>query len=192
MKHENSCYHPQRPREVPGTYAHSPEVRPESPQPGALRRSQAVLSAVDEPQTTAASQSLTRLGQRRCTATNKAGQRCATVAMSDSDVCLAHNRDEATARGFGGAQNTAVPKEYVVLRQRIEANVDRYLSPIERALDSDDPALALRAMAEAFDRVNGKAKQAVDVAHSGGLTLEGIYREALDQTDTMLPEGDAE
>jgi hypothetical protein len=129
----------------------------------------------------------------RCTAQNTKGERCGAARQVGSDVCVAHDPAARQRYGVGGAQPGSgpkpLPKPIDVIRQRLEDDADRYLAPLERALDGDDVGLALRAMAEALDRVYGKPRQYAEVAHSGGLSIEALFvQDPLAETHTPLPE----
>jgi hypothetical protein len=124
----------------------------------------------------------------QCAAKTKAGKPCKASARHDSGYCNAHSPKELQERsGFGGSQPGAgaprKPKAIESLRQRIEADIDRWLQPLEDALTAQraivvgdgpeahvefvpDYGTRIKAVKEAFDRGFGKAAQALDVKHS--------------------------
>lgn len=127
----------------------------------------------------------------RCTAKTKAGKRCSRYAMEGGETCIAHaQRNQKVSRGFGGPQEGSGrprrPHIVEVLRERIEADIERWLAPLEAALAAGkpvvmwdgeerkhhieyvpDPALGMKALKLALDRVYGRPLQEVEL--SGGI-----------------------
>ena len=125
-----------------------------------------------------------------CTGTTKAGNPCKAPALHGSDTCISHSPKEVQeSAGFGGSQPGAGrppnPRAVDLLRERIEGNIDRWLAPLEEALEATkvvvsgkdgegfaevypDFAIRLRAVAEGFDRAYGKPKQATEVSGPDG------------------------
>lgn len=138
------------------------------------------------------------MGERsktRCKAKTKAGKRCKAHPLRDSDFCLAHADAETresvgfiARNGKGGRPRN--PRAVDVLRERIEANIDRWLLPLEDGLTADrglvvgdgadarveyvtDHGTRIKAHREAFDRAFGKPTQPTREEASG----EAIDRE---------------
>ena len=129
------------------------------------------------------------MAKRRCAGTTKTGKPCRAAPLSDSDYCLAH-ADELTRAetGFGGAENGAKggaagkhPRVVDVLRERVEAEIEKVIKPYFDALEhamlhasyegdvivSDHPDLGARinAAEKLLDRVYGKPRQTIE--HAG-------------------------
>lgn len=118
------------------------------------------------------------------------GKHCRRHDPDIPDSARFGTKEQAKAAGdMGGRPRKPRPDD--VLRQRIEENIDRWLQPLEDALgqgkpvqmwDGDerkhhiefvpDPALAMKAMKFAFERVYGKPRQAIDLAGADGGTLQ--------------------
>jgi hypothetical protein len=131
---------------------------------------------------------------RRCTATNKHGNPCRSWALKDQRFCLAHADQQTKAsRGFGGVQEGGgrppKPRVVDVLRERIEADIDKWFAVLTEARDAEravvvgngpqaylemvpDAGTRLAAFREAFDRVYGKAKQTTELTGADGGPLE--------------------
>jgi hypothetical protein len=103
-------------------------------------------------------------------------------------------REVQQSRGFGGAQPGAgrppKPRVIDVLRERIEADIDKWLKPLEDGLAAErmvvarngeivgsepDHAIRLSAFREGMDRSHGRPKQSTEI--SGGLTIMDIATE---------------
>lgn len=118
--------------------------------------------------------------QPRCRATTKAGAACRARPQHDKPYCLAHDQKARESTGFGGAQPGAgrppAPRAVDLIRERIEQDLDRWLKPLEDALEAEravvvgtgenahiefsaDHATRLRAVGEALDRAYGRPKQ---------------------------------
>src|SRR5215213_1044054 len=125
-------------------------------------------------------------GKRSCAAMSKAGKPCHAAPLTDSRFCLAHADEETREKtGFGGYQAGAgrppLPSPHAALREKLEADLDRWLAPYERARAAkravvvgsgasarielvDDYATQLRATDAVLDRVYGKARAAVEIS----------------------------
>lgn len=125
-------------------------------------------------------------GPKRCTSTTKHGNPCKAGPLHGTGKCISHTSKEVQRRaGFGGPQpgsgRPAKPKAIDMLRERIEAEIDRWLRPFEEGLLADrgvvvgngpkayvdyvpDYPTRLRAAAEALDRVYGRPAQSHNVA----------------------------
>lgn len=123
--------------------------------------------------------------KRRCTGTTKAGKPCSATPRKDTGTCNAHAPKEVReSAGFGGPQPGAgrprSPKAVEILRERMEANADRYLQPLEDGLTADrgvvvgdgdsarvefvtDHGTRIKASLAILDRVYGKPMQFHDV-----------------------------
>lgn len=128
--------------------------------------------------------------KRACKGTTKAGKPCRANPLHDGDYCLAHSDPETREsvgfipdNGFGGRKPN--PRAVDVLREKLEAEIDEWLQVYIGAREATKPvgvgsgedfqmveipdhALRLRALADAFDRVYGKPKQATELSGPGG------------------------
>ncbi len=142
------------------------------------------------------------MAKRRCKAKTKRGTRCKVAPLTGSDYCRAHDpllpaearfgtpEQAAEAGALGGAAGRR-PRVVEVLRERIEADIDRWLAPLEAALGEGkpiqmwdgqerkhsieyvpDPALGMKALKLALDRVYGRPRQEVEVSGQGGGAVE--------------------
>lgn len=136
------------------------------------------------------------MAKRRCKGKTKKGTRCKAAPLTDSDFCLAHSDEETReSAGFGGPQEGAGrprrPRIIEVLQERIEADIDRWLAPLEAALEEGkpvlmwngperkheikfvpDPNLGMKALKLALDRAYGRPRQEVELTGQGGGALE--------------------
>lgn len=107
------------------------------------------------------------MSKRRCHATTRKGAACQAAPLSERDVCLAHaDADTRALVGFvpdAGALGgrPAKPPVLDVLRERVEAEIDRCIAPFEEALAATrngepDHAIRLRAAESVLDRLYGK------------------------------------
>ena len=132
--------------------------------------------------------------KRSCTERTKKGKACKAPPLPDLDTCVAHSpKKTQESLGFGGAQEGAgrprQPRPVEVLRERIEADIDRWLQPLEDAIDADRVVLAwdgnsmevhyvpdhhvrLQAQREAFDRAFGKSKQLLEHTGEDGAPIQ--------------------
>lgn len=108
--------------------------------------------------------------------------------MKGQKVCLAHADEQTRASvGFGGREAGAMggrppaPRAVDVLRERLEANIDRVLAPMFAALEAEmvitvgdgmgaehmesliDHNTRMRAAQLILDRVHGRPRQTTDV-----------------------------
>lgn len=122
--------------------------------------------------------------KRKCQATTGSGKPCSRTALEDGDYCIAHaDKETRESKGFGGAQPGAGrkprPRAIDVLKERVEADIDRVLKPLFDALEAEKsvvvgngptahietvPDIPTRkaAAAELLDRGYGRPKQTVD------------------------------
>lgn len=110
--------------------------------------------------------------------------------MADHETCNAHTpgREE---RGFalGGNTRTATPKFTERLLQRVDERIDEILCAYFDNLRNEDPDVQMKAATHILNRALGTPKQSVDVAHSGGLSLEALLSpDPLTPTNSELPE----
>src|SRR5215218_7398656 len=132
--------------------------------------------------------------KRSCEGTTKTGEECHAAPLADSAYCLAHSDEEVREKdGFGGSQPGAgrppLPIPHVVLREKVEAEIEGWLAPYERARNAkrpvtvgkgpgshvewvDDHKTQLRAADAVLDRVYGKARAAVEVCQPRDPILE--------------------
>lgn len=125
------------------------------------------------------------MGKRKCTGTTKAGKPCGAPPRKGQTTCMGHApKEEKESARFGGPQPGAGrprnPRAVEVLRERIEANIDRWLQPVEDALEAErglvvgdgdsarveyvtDHPTRLKAFTIAMDRAYGRPMQMVDV-----------------------------
>jgi hypothetical protein len=124
---------------------------------------------------------------RRCSAKNKAGDPCRATPLKGREWCSAHDPDlPESARFKGGAKKGAGrprnPRATDVLRDQLERLHAPALQALEDALTATrgyvvgsgdsaelelipDHALRLTAARDVLDRINGKARQAIE--HTG-------------------------
>jgi hypothetical protein len=127
-----------------------------------------------------------------CAGKTKRGTRCKSTAVLENGLCMAHQPEEVReARGFGGSQPGAGaprrPRATEVLRERVEAEIDKVLAPLFDGLEAQKPVVVsdghldgahiewaddmptrLRAAADILDRVYGKPKQTTEIAGPDG------------------------
>lgn len=127
---------------------------------------------------------------KKCSAITKAGKRCKARPLKESEFCLAHDEKARETAGFGGAQEgagrPAKPKAVDVLREKVEAEIEEWLRPLEDArsatrgiaislkgggmelVDVPDHGMRVTAVKEVLDRVYGKPKQATEITGADG------------------------
>src|SRR5687767_2093671 len=126
------------------------------------------------------------MSKQQCKSTTRSGKPCRAKPLRDRDTCLAHSDAETRASaGFtpdagqlGGRPPN--PRAVDVIRERLEADMETWLRPLEEALTAErvvvvrsgDHAVAerhpdhgtrLRAVAEALDRAYGRPKQGAEI-----------------------------
>lgn len=127
------------------------------------------------------------MDRQKCAGTNKSGKPCGCYAMRGDEFCLSHgDQERKESAGFGGSQPNAGrprnPRAVDVLRERIEADVDRVLKPLFDALEAEqamvvghgrnahlemvpDDRIRIVAANALLDRGYGKPRQSI--AHTG-------------------------
>lgn len=134
-----------------------------------------------------------------CKGKTRSGKRCGAWPLKGTERCAAHPLSPGSA-GFGSSEQAAeagklggrprLPRPHEVLRERIEANIDRWLKPYEDALEANravvvaggsdekgeqlpsrvelvpDHRARMRAAREPLDRVYGKPRQQVELGGS--------------------------
>lgn len=130
------------------------------------------------------------MAKRTCKGTTKKGTPCKARPLHDGDFCLAHADEETReSAGFGGAQEgagrPARPRVVDVIRERIEADVEKVISVLEEALEATRPVVVgsgehaevemvtdyvvrIHAARELLDRAYGKPKQQTEVTGADG------------------------
>lgn len=130
------------------------------------------------------------MNKRACSGTTRSGDACKGNPLKGRDVCMAHADDETKASvSFGGAQagggRPKAPRAVDVLRERIERDIDKWLTPIEDALSAErtyilgtgedaeavsvpDHTTRMAAAREGLDRAYGKPKQATELSGPDG------------------------
>lgn len=130
--------------------------------------------------------------RRRCTGKTTRGARCQAWPLRGTKRCAAHPVSPDSAR-FGSPEQAAaagakggrprLPRPHEVLREKIEGDLERWLAPLEDALNAEraivvgsgesaeiervpDHKIRLQATREAHDRVYGKPKQQVELGGS--------------------------
>lgn len=121
-----------------------------------------------------------------CTGTTRSGNPCSAFVLKGRDVCLAHADPETRAStGFiannGKGGRPPNPRAVDVLRERVEAEIDRVITPLFDALEAErnwtddtgshvtpDHGLRLAAVRELLDRVYGKPKQTQELTGPAG------------------------
>jgi hypothetical protein len=125
---------------------------------------------------------------RRCKGTNKAGKRCSARPQRANAYCRAHDpeladeerfgsKEQSSAAGIAGGGRPRKPSPSALLRERIEADIERLLAPYPDALvavrgeGEPDHNTRMRAAREVFDRVYGKPrKEGEEVTEEEGMT----------------------
>lgn len=107
---------------------------------------------------------------RRCQATNRAGDPCRAAPLRDSQWCGAHDPQRPAATRFGSREQAAeaatgvqrrTPSLTEKLRERVEQESDRIIDPYFEALDAGENAeLRMRAAERLLDRVYGRPRAA--------------------------------
>ena len=127
---------------------------------------------------------MSRQPSRICSSITGSGQQCRAAPLQGSDRCLAHS-DQKTrdSTGFGGAQPGAgrptAPRATDVLKERVEAELDRWLAPFEDALGAvsssgePDHRTRMSAASQVLDRVYGKPVSKDDAMRIRGPTVDG-------------------
>lgn len=133
----------------------------------------------------------------RCHAITKKGTACKAPPMEGKDHCISHApKKTQESVGFGGSQpgagRPASPRAVDVLRDRVEADIDRVLHPLWEALAADkgimvglgqgesmvefiaDHTVRIAAARELLDRAYGKPKQATEVTGADGAPVVGF------------------
>lgn len=132
----------------------------------------------------------------RCLAITKRGSVCKAPPLAGTDHCISHAPKELQGSlGFGGPQpgsgRPPAPRAVDVLRERVEADIDRVLAPLFDALtatdgvtikvdgeveffETPDHTIRLAAVRELLDRAYGKAKQATEVTGADGGPVVGF------------------
>lgn len=128
---------------------------------------------------------------RSCTSLTKKGKPCRAIPLPGTDKCISHSPKEVQeSLGFGGSQPGAgrpkTPRAVDVIRDRIEADLERVLAPLFNALDADrgialaikgggmeigfvaDHEVRLRAVRELLDRAYGRPTQQTEITGPNG------------------------
>jgi hypothetical protein len=101
----------------------------------------------------------------RCTATNRQGRRCGKSPILGGTVCRMH----------GGA----APQVQAAAEERLRALVHPAITRLAQLVDQTEfPSVAIAAVKDVLDRVQGKAGESIAIAHSGTVTLEGLLAAA--------------
>jgi hypothetical protein len=140
----------------------------------------------------------------RCTGKTKAGRRCRARPLRGGDYCRAHDPAVPDADRFGSPEQAAragalggrprKSRVVDVLREQVEADAERWLRPLERALDAErdgepDHSVRLRAVAAVLDRVAGRPRlEPEDDAEAviGDVDLSKLSDQQLRQLDDLL------
>lgn len=120
------------------------------------------------------------MAKRRCRATTIRGKPCRNPVTLETGYCIAHSpKETGESRGFGGSQPGAgrprTPRVVDVMRERVEADIERILKPYFDAVDnavmhatyegevhaSDIPDLGARIQTaeKLLDRIYGRPAQ---------------------------------
>jgi hypothetical protein len=129
--------------------------------------------------------------RKTCGAKTVRGTKCKSTAVLEDGRCMAHQPKEVQEeRGFGGSQPGSgaprKPRAIEILREKVEADVDRVLAPLLEGLTADkavtvsggkdagwvemvaDAPTRIKAANDILDRVFGKAKQTTEIAGPDG------------------------
>ncbi len=155
--------------------------------------------------------------KRRCKGQTTAGKRCRAWPLKGTERCAAHPVSPDSAR-FGSPEQAAaagklggrprLPRPHEVLREKIEGDIERWLAPLDDALQAQravvvgsgehaelewvpDHKIRLQAVREAHDRVYGKPAQALELTGPAGGPIAAEFtavdaREHADATRDFL------
>jgi hypothetical protein len=154
------------------------------------------------------------MAKPKCTAKTKRGTRCKASPLKGTDRCSAHPLKPGSARYFGHPEQAREagqqggrprkPRAVDVLRERIEADIDRWLQPLEDGLTAqravvvgdgptahleffEDIPTQIKAHREAFDRAFGRPTQPTRDDSLDDIDSE--IREMLSEMRRRDPEG---
>jgi hypothetical protein len=139
--------------------------------------------------------------RRRCTGRTKAGKPCKAPALRGRKHCRAHDPAVPDADRFGSPEQAAragalggrprKSRVVDVLREQVEADAERWLRPLERALDAErdgepDHSVRLRAVAAVLDRVAGRPRLEPDPSDESEGGEEGVHWDTSKLSDREL------
>ncbi len=126
------------------------------------------------------------VSDRRCHATNRAGDPCAANPLRDGQFCSAHDPHLPADARFGSSEQAAQaatgvrrrpPSVIELLRERVEAEAEAILAPYFEALARGEGVeQRMRAAERLLDRVFGRPKQSAEL--SGTLSIDERRLEA--------------
>ncbi len=126
------------------------------------------------------------MSDRRCHATNRAGDPCAANPLRDGQFCSAHDPHLSADARFGSSEQAAQaatgvrrrpPSVIELLRERVEAEAEAILAPYFEALARGEGVeQRMRAAERLLDRVFGRPKQSAEL--SGSLSIDERRLEA--------------
>jgi hypothetical protein len=114
--------------------------------------------------------------KRRCKGTNKAGARCGAAPLKGSDYCRAHDPTVPEETRFGTPEQAGVAgsspkparKLTSILLRKLEERAEEIVDGLLDLTQVEEPATRLRAIAEVYDRAEGKPKQATELTGRDG------------------------
>ena len=119
------------------------------------------------------------MSDRRCHATNRAGDPCAANPLRDGQFCSAHDPHLPAGARFGSSEQAAQaatgvrrrpPSVIELLRERVEAEAEAILAPYFEALaQGEGVEQRMRAAERLLDRVFGRPKQSAELSMVAGL-----------------------
>jgi hypothetical protein len=138
--------------------------------------------------------------KRQCTGKTVRGKRCKAPALKGKTRCAAHPLRPGSSR-FGSPEQAReagklggrprLPRPHEELRKRIEADIDKWLAPLEEALGGAkpvlmwdqaegkhtiefvaDPTVAMKAIKLAFEQVYGRPRQQLEITGGDGAPIE--------------------
>lgn len=132
----------------------------------------------------------------KCTATTKAGKPCRANAIGDTGLCAGHAGVIGGPTPGAGRPRKLTPTE--VLREKIEADIEKWLAPFEEALEAvlvvtyqgtatvtqiADLEARQQAAMRVLDRVYGRPRQMTELTGAGGgpITITDLARLAAEE-----------
>ena len=114
------------------------------------------------------------MSDRRCHATNRAGDPCAANPLRGGQFCSAHDPHLPADARFGSSEQAAQaatgvrrrpPSVIELLRERVEAEAEAILAPYFEALaQGEGVEQRMRAAERLLDRVFGRPKQSAELS----------------------------
>lgn len=141
------------------------------------------------------------MSKRQCHGTNRNGEPCKAAPLKGENWCRPHHPETPETDPFktGRVPNCGrkpVPKVTDILRERVEAEVERVVRPLFDALDAEaalvvggnsadarlefapDHKVRLQAVRDLLDRIYGKPRQSQEISgpDGGAITIADLAR----------------